>query len=106
MIGWDTSGHAVVDTHYEYRDKVMKKSGEEISTAIFLSPDFADVSAVISSFVDMANYPTIEGEDFRLVHNPKAKCPLPMGLFARGQEYWVEGDQLVSKCWNEEEQPN
>jgi len=107
VVGWDTSSHEVVDTHYEYRDKVTKKSGVEISTAIFLSRDFADVSAVISSFVDMANYPKIEGEDFRLVHNPNARCPLPQGLFARGREYWVEGDQLVSKCWNDEaKQPN
>ena len=97
MVGWDTSSHEVVDTHYKYRDMVTKMSGEEIRTDIFLSPDFADVSAVISSFLDTANYPKIEGEDFRLVHNPKAKCPFPRHLFARGREYWVEGDQLVLK---------
>lgn len=107
VVGWDTSSDEVVDSHYTYCDKVTKTSGAEISTAIFLSPDFADVSAVISSFVDMANYPSIEGDDFRLVHNPNAKCPLPLGLLARGREYWVEGDQLLCKCWNDEEkQPN
>lgn len=107
VIGWDACSGEVVVSRYSYRDKVTKKSGADVSTAIFLSPDFADISAVISSFVDMANYPNIEGEDFRLVHNPHAKCPLPHGLFARGREYWVEENQLVCKCWNDEgRQPN
>jgi hypothetical protein len=98
---WDKSKYEIVETYYDYRDTLNKKSGAKVETDIFLSSEFRDVSAVVYSFVDAANHPQIEGQDFRLVHNPSAKNPLPRGFFKLGREYWLKGNEVVSQNWNE-----
>ena len=103
---WDKSKHEIVDTYYDYRNTLNKRSGAKIETDIFLSSEFSDVSAVVYSFIDAANHPQIEGQDFRLVHNPSAKTPLPRGFFKLGREYWLEGNEVVNLNWNERSQAN
>jgi hypothetical protein len=49
----------------------------------------------------MVNYTPVEGDDFRLVHNPHAKWPVPRGFFKRGREYWLEGDEIMINNWND-----
>lgn len=98
---WDRSKHEIVETYYEYRDSLNKKSGSKVETDIFLSSEFSDVSAVVYSFVDPANHPQVEGQDFRLVHNPSAKNPLQRGFFKLGREYWLKGNEVVNQNWNE-----
>ncbi len=103
---WDKSEHEVVETYYDYRDSLTKKSGANVETDIFLSSAFSDVSAVVYSFVNAANYSQIEGQDFRLVHNPKATNPLPKGFSKIGREYWLSDNEVVNYNWNERSEPN
>jgi hypothetical protein len=103
---WDKSKHEIVETYYDHRDSLNKKSGAKVETDIFLSSEFSDVSAIVYSFVDAANHPQMEGQDFRLVHNPSAKNPLPRGFFKLGREYWLMGKEIVNQNWNEKSHPN
>jgi hypothetical protein len=91
---FDRNEATIVDTHYEYRNNIKKKSGADISTDIFLTEEDSGISAVVYSSVDAANYPPKLGADFRLVHNKMADNPIPIGIFQFGVEYWVEKDEL------------
>lgn len=95
---WDTSSNDVVDTHYEHRPTVQKKSGATVSTDVFLSAEYSAVSAVLYSRVDCLNRSPALGDDFRVVHNPMATNPLEVGSFGMGTEYWKDGDELRSKA--------
>lgn len=64
----------VVGSHYQYRNKVSKQTGTDISTNAFLDPNFQFVSAILHSRVevDCVNRPYEIGFDFDILHNPKA----------------------------------
>ncbi|HEX9870723.1 MAG TPA: hypothetical protein VGC99_19435, partial [Candidatus Tectomicrobia bacterium] len=83
-----------------FRDSIEKKSGEIVSTNVFLDPEYASMSAVLYSSVDALNRPKVLGSDFILVHNPLARNPLPLGFFAFGVEYWKDNNELKHKSWN------
>ena len=72
----------------------MKQSGSEVSTDVFMDVQYASISAVLYSSVDVANYPAAMGADFLLLHNPLAQIPLRRGILPCGREYWADGDQL------------
>ncbi|MDD5435321.1 MAG: hypothetical protein PH343_07830 [Nitrospira sp.] len=97
VIVWDRSENQLVETNHEYRDTIRKKSGSDVSTDIFLNPEYSGISAVLYSSVDAVNRPATFGADFVLVHNPCAKNPIKLGVFRFGAEYWVEGDELKRK---------
>ena len=66
------------------RFAVRKASGKEIETAIFLTPDFAGVSAVIQAHQrDMHE----RGLVLSTIHNPLAVNKLPVGLFGVYKEF-------------------
>jgi hypothetical protein len=87
-----------------HRDNIKKKNGVEISTDIFLKSEYEGLSAVLYSNVSFGRRPTKMGEDYILVHNPKAKNPCPHGLLGIGTEYTVELStdkiELFKKNWN------
>ena len=97
---FDTISNGIVDTYHEHRDSIEKKSGENISTDIFLNTEHSGISAVIYSSVDAVNYPNKFGSDFWLVHNKMAENPIPIGTFKFGVECWVKDDELKIKRWN------
>jgi hypothetical protein len=72
----------------------MKKSGSAVPKDIFLSPDYAGVSAVLYGWADEHNNASIPGREFILVHNPQAASPVPRGVLPAGYEFWVENDHL------------
>jgi hypothetical protein len=66
---------------------VRKANGKEIETAIFLTPDFAGVSAVIQAHQhDMHERNLI----LSTIHNPLAIIKLPTGLFGAYKEFVAE----------------
>lgn len=80
----------IVGNRFQFRPEIKKASGADVSTSIFLSPDYENLSAVLFSSVDVVNRPGRMGQDFILVHNPLAKNPLPNGFFKLGKEYTIQ----------------
>lgn len=90
----------LIDTSYEYKDKVQKKSGENVKTTAFQDSSFSMISAIIYSCADAFNYPGCLGNSLLLCRNPLAVNPLPDGFLKAGIEYWCEGNDLNRKDWN------
>ncbi len=84
----------IVRTSYQLRTSVRKASGTEINTTGFLGEDLKEISAVVYSRVDSANYPKRMGDDFVCLHNPRASVRMKVGATCRGVEYVAIGDQL------------
>jgi len=100
VIEINISSLEVLDVHHQYQDASYKKSGSPVSTNIFLNSDNYDgISAILFSNVHALNYPNYPGNDFVLIHNPRAKNPLPRGLIQLGREYWVENSTLKLSNW-------
>jgi hypothetical protein len=91
----DLATGAVVASDYEYRPAIARTSGSLVSTDLFLDPAFDLLSAVVFSGANISNAPASDGEDLLLVHNPRARNPLPVGWLAAGREFYVQqtGDQ-------------
>jgi hypothetical protein len=84
-----------VGAGYEFRDHVKKgkkPSGEEpkVATGVFQEKDYAGLSALLCSRVEVANCPGQMGGDFQLAPNPHATIPLPDGFRLRGTYYDVK----------------
>jgi type I restriction enzyme S subunit len=84
-------GHIDGEPERTIRYWIWKLTGVEVSTANFLDPDYANVSAVLGcSCRDM-----LDGDlPLTLVHNPLAKAPLPRGILDAKREFVAdeEGD--------------
>jgi hypothetical protein len=80
----------IVGNRFQFRPEIKKASGKDVSTFIFLSRDYENLSAVLFSSVGVINRPERMGQDFMLVHNPLAKNPLPSGFFKLGKEYTIQ----------------
>lgn len=97
---WDTNDKEG-DSFYAERSTLSKASGSEVRTDVFLSQEYAEVSAVLYSRVDCFNKPEREGQDFILVHNPLATVKVPRGFLRFGGEYWVSDEgELCHRGWN------
>jgi len=106
----DTSSEKtrVVRSGYLYRPSLTKRSGGEVSTAIFLNPDNSGISGLLYSRVHLnalRNFtgkfsPSPFGIDFHLIHNPMASNPVPYGWLKIGLEYSWENGQLCIKRWS------
>ncbi len=60
---------------------VTKAKGSLVSTASFLEPQFAFVSAVLHSSVDCVNRPSGLGGEFTILHNPNTARSLDHSVF-------------------------
>jgi hypothetical protein len=101
------------DAGWQRQEKILRRHSEEpVSTLIFHpgSPDSAEyvgIAAVLYS--EMSPYNSIEpmfdrtryamGDDYRIVHNPRANPRLPTGFLKLGREYSLEGDVLKREDW-------
>jgi hypothetical protein len=85
----------VIDSHYQYRDAVLKRSGASVSTKAFLDPDFSFCSAVLHSSVDCVNRPVEFGGDFCVLHNPNASHTIDAAVFSWARQLRFESGQLV-----------
>jgi type I restriction enzyme S subunit len=86
----DLKSNSITNQTYQYRDKVTKKSGSDVTTAIFFDDFYNNLSAVLFSNVDPANRPELLGQDFILTHNHRATNPVLMVFIKRGAEYRVK----------------
>jgi len=93
----------IVDSHYEYRDIIITAKGSPVPTNIFERRDYAGISAVLYSSMNIVNRPNKIGVEVHLVHNPLADNKLPPGLFPFGIEWRVENNQLIRKDNNKKE---
>jgi hypothetical protein len=74
-----------------------------VCTCPFLSNEYSHVSAVLYSRANWICRPQRPGDDFILVHNPKAQCPLPIGWLAVGEEWRFDGSALLATKYSLEQ---
>jgi hypothetical protein len=82
------------------RYEIRKPNNSSVSTANFLNPEYANVSALLGCYhKPMMNphYDQTEKISLTLVHNPLAAVPLPRGILGVEKEYVAEeeGDRYV-----------
>lgn len=70
------------DRYFQHSDTIHKQNQAPVSTAPLLEEGYAPVTAVLHSLVDCANHPEALGEDFVVLHNPKACVSLPDSAFS------------------------
>jgi len=86
-------------TGYSYRAEIVKPSGNKVATNIFLSQEYAGISAILFSNIDISNLPDKDGNDLLFFRNPTAINPLPIGWLKAGCEYRLEGNKFFKKRW-------
>lgn len=64
-----------------YREELQKNNGSPIATDFFSKRGADRISAVIHSMMRVQDGPEPLGEDFVIVHNEKARIPLPEAAF-------------------------
>jgi hypothetical protein len=79
-----------VETGYQFRDVIEKRSGAAVSTGVFLQNEYATVSGLLCSRADVVNQPEEPGSDFQLVPNPKASVILPTEFRLKGTYFFTE----------------
>jgi hypothetical protein len=90
----------VVGRTHEYRPHVVKASGSQVTTNLFLDEAYSRISGVMFCYSDALNRPAQPGPDLTLVLNPKASAPLVPGWLHFGWEYWVEADTVHRRAPN------
>ncbi len=94
------STREIEDRFYQAREKVLKANAASVGTQPFLDPDFAFVSAVLHSAVDCVNRPEHLGDDFFVLHNPVAACPLDPSKFEWCDQYFYREGVLEKRLAN------
>jgi hypothetical protein len=86
------------DVGYQFRDKIKRKSGAEVSTGVFLMKEYANLSGLLCSRIDVANQPEKMGLDFQLVENRWVKAPMPDWFRLEGTFFRIDytGDGYVA----------
>jgi hypothetical protein len=82
------------EAFYQNRHQIAKLSGSPVSTRTFLDEEAQFCSLVLHSGVDCANYPAKLGDDFAILHNPNARCPVALSKFAWCEQFIVENNRL------------
>jgi hypothetical protein len=86
----DPTTGRIVDVGYQFRDKIRKQSGAEVSAGVFLLDNYVGLSGLLCSRVDAVNQPEQMGADFQLVENRKAKAPMPDRFRLRGMFFRID----------------
>jgi hypothetical protein len=86
------------------RNEIPNQNNSPVSTANFLSPEYANVSALLGCYHKPTLNPDYEKTgkiSLTLVHNPLAANPLPRGILDVEKEYVadVEGDRYVLRLY-------
>ena len=106
-VSMNANSGALSDWRYQFQPQVIKKSSATVSARIFLddeqsdNPDYVGyegLTAVLSCemepfnscepWFDHSKY--VIGDDYCIVHNPRATNPLPQGFLKCGGEYWLD----------------
>jgi type I restriction enzyme S subunit len=95
----DRETNQIVKDGYHYRNDIIKSTGNRVSTDVFLSQEYAGISAILFSNIDISNLPEKFGDDLLFFRNPIALNPLLAGWLRRGIEYRLEGNRVFKKRW-------
>jgi hypothetical protein len=82
-------GEGVVGEGIESCESIPKVNGKEIDTRFFLSEDNSLISAVLYSDCSFFSLVFDLFDESIIIHNPKARVPLPQGFFKRINEIWT-----------------
>jgi hypothetical protein len=91
----DKRSGELVDSHYQRRPHLLKKSGATVSTMSFLDDSATFCSAALHSGVDCANHPERLGGDFSILFNMRADVPLDERDFAWCEQFAMKNDELA-----------
>jgi hypothetical protein len=94
-VNIDRQSGEIVNSFYQHRPQLVKKSGATVSTMSFLDDSATFCSAVLHSGVDCANHPEELGGDFSILFNPQAAVPLDEKDFAWCERFAIKDDELV-----------
>ena len=97
-VVFDRASTKIVETRHQFRADIPKGTGSPVSTQTFLSNDYIGISAVMHSYANACMALPL-GIDFLLAHNPRAACPVPLGLIPVAREYTAtphEGGYLLT----------
>ena len=101
-FAFDKESGKLVNSFHQYRDAVTTAKGSPVPTDIFMNKDYAGISAVLYSYMNVVNRPNKMGVEIHFVHNRSlANNKLPLGIFPFGTEWWVENDELIRKDHDE-----
>jgi len=104
-VSFDRRTLEIIQSRHEHRPTIAKASGTGVSTQPFAAHECPEVSAVLYSSVDAANFPDVRGADFLILHNDEPNVPLPRGALRFYREYWIDGEHLIMKDWSASESP-
>ena len=82
-----------------YLDKVVKASGSEVETDLFMRAEYSGISAILFSNRNAENLQEPLGRDFIVVRNHTAKNPIPKGFLPAGFEWWMDGNELAREVY-------
>lgn len=99
-ITMDRETRRTTGYYAESRSNLTNTKGALVSTDVFVASEHRQISAVLYSTADCANFPHIPGADCLLVHNPNADNPLPENWLPVRAEYWLDGDSF--RCFTRE----
>jgi hypothetical protein len=79
---------------YQHRPAISKLSSATVSSQCFAASECPEISAALYSSVNAANYPSVLGEDFMVLHNTDPAVPLPAGALHCAGEYRFDDEGL------------
>ncbi len=82
-------GEGVVGEGIKANKSIQKINGEAIDTSFCLSDDNSLISAVFYSGCSCFSFPFDLYEESMLIHNSKARMPLPLGFIKRVEDIWT-----------------
>ena len=103
-VVFDRKNLDVVEQRYSHRTVIKKPNGAAVPTDNFLNPDYAGISAVLGSRMDIDGV-TNRASPVAVIHNPLARNPIPAGILGADEEYVVDdhGDYYTLRPVNDEE---
>lgn len=100
-VVFDKTSQKIIDSHHTYRNIIKKNDKSLVPVNIFLDDKYSQISAIWAVDIDgssvVGNY-----EPMVIIHNPKAKNPLPTGLIPAYYEYvaTIIDDELEIKRYD------
>ncbi len=93
----NTETMEIESEQYKPRFKIVKKSGADVDTNLFLDPSFSDISGVLYSSASIFDPIDHLGDDYLFIHNSVSERKADLGWLGLGYECYIDGDELFMK---------
>jgi hypothetical protein len=94
----DRNTMEIVDEAPSYRPKIKKQKGANVPTTLFLDSRYSAISALIFSSANPIETACMDHHSLSMLHNPRARNPLPSGWLRVGVEWqWLEHGEVVPR---------